>query len=265
MLAHWTFLHIPAILAGYFKTESALQPWILWYNKAKKGKKMDWNRVFFTADTHFGHGNILKYCSRPFLNEQEKKLLAESSDGRGTFKVSRESIALNDTTIIDNINAVVGKDDILWHLGDFCFADYGGARHYRDRIVCQNVYLIWGNHDKPYIRDLFTECYNETLQEYGDKKVLMHHYPDNHIARVRVAPIYEGVQLSDKDTLYLHGHVHGGIRRTAEFFPLYDNIPIFDVGVDGLDKTKSGGIWGRKFKPWSLQDLCDLDAQKIKC
>lgn len=262
MLAHWTFLHTPAILADYSKTENLL------YNcefcgtiGTQKGKSMDWNRVFFTADTHFGHGNILKYCNRPFLNEQEKKLLAES-DGRGTFKVSRESIDLNDTTIIKNINAVVGKDDILWHLGDFCFADYAGARRYRDRIACQNVYLIWGNHDKPYIRDLFAECYNEKLIQYGDKKVLMHHYPDNHIARVRVAPVYEGVQLTDKDTLYLHGHVHAGIRRTAEFFPLYDNIPICDVGVDGLDKTKVGGVWDHKFKPWSLQSLADYVSQR---
>lgn len=224
---------------------------------------MDWNRIFFTADTHFGHGNILKYCNRPFLNEYEKKLLAEAADGRGSFKVSRESVVLNDATIIDNINAVVGKDDILWHLGDFAFADYPAARKYRDRIVCQNVYLIWGNHDKPYIRDLFTECYNEKLIQYDDKKVMMHHYPDGLVERARMNPVFEGVQLSDKDTLYLHGHVHGGIRRTLEFFPTYDNIPICDVGVDGLDKTKSGGVWDRKFQPWSLQDLCDYAAQKM--
>lgn len=220
-------------------------------------------RVFFTADTHFGHGNILKYCNRPFLNEHEKRLLAESAGSdRPAFRVSRESIDLNDTTIIDNINSVVGKDDVLWHLGDFCFADYNAARKYRDRIVCQNVYLIWGNHDKPFIRDLFTECYNELLQQYGDKKVLMHHYPDGLVERARFTPTYEGVHLNDKDTLYLHGHVHGGIRRTLSFFPTYDNIPIADVGVDGLDKTKSGGVWDHKFTPWSLDELCDFASQK---
>lgn len=225
-------------------------------------EKMEEVRVFFTADTHFGHGNILKYCNRPFLNEHEQKLLAgaviakqrgESHPGldRPGFKVSRESIDRNDTTIIDNINAVVGRDDILWHLGDFCFADYNTARRYRDRIVCQNVYLIWGNHDKPYIRDLFTECYKEVLQQIGDKNVLMNHYPDDLVTR------------TDKDTLYLHGHVHGGIRRTPAFFPVYDNIPIADVGVDGLDKTKSGGVWDHKFTPWSLKEICEFAFQKV--
>ena len=223
--------------------------------------KMDWSRVFFTADTHFGHGNILKYCNRPFLNEQEQKLLAgaviakqrgESHPGldRPGFKVSRESIELNDNTIINNINSVVGRDDVLWHLGDFAFADYRGARNYRDRIVCQNVYLIWGNHDKPYIRDLFTECYKTCLQQFDDKQVMMDHYPDDLVTQ------------TDKNILYLHGHVHAGIRRTPAFFPAYDNLPICDVGVDGLDKTKSGGNWDHKFMPWSLKDLCEFAFQK---
>lgn len=223
---------------------------------------------FFSRRTRtFGHGNILKYCNRPFLNEQEKKLLAGAviAENRGkdhpgfkdrnrsdrpSFRVSQESIDLNDTTIIDNINAVVGVDDVLWHLGDFAFADYATARKYRDRIVCKNVYLIWGNHDKAYIRDLFTDCYKETSQQIGDKQVLMNHYPDDLVTRI------------DKDVLYLHGHVHGGIRRTPAFFPAYDNLPICDVGVDGLDKTKSGGVWDHKFTPWSLKELCEFAAQK---
>ncbi len=171
---------------------------------------------------------------------------------RPSFKVSRESVDLNDTTIIDNINAVVGRDDVLYHVGDFAFADYPTARKYRERIVCQNVYLIWGNHDKSYIRDLFTDCYKEILLEFGDVRVLLNHYPDDMVTR------------NDKTLLCLHGHVHGGIRRTPAFFPAYDNLPIADVGVDGLDKTKSGGVWDHKFTPWTLQELCDFAFQKVK-
>lgn len=28
--------------------------------------------IFFTADTHFGHANILKLCDRPFDTIEEK-------------------------------------------------------------------------------------------------------------------------------------------------------------------------------------------------
>lgn len=53
---------------------------------------------YFTADEHYGHTNIIKYCKRPFSSIEE----------------------MNSTLII-NFNSVVGKNDLTIHAGDFCW------------------------------------------------------------------------------------------------------------------------------------------------
>ena len=63
--------------------------------------KFDGNKVFFTSDTHFYHANIINFCKRPFANVE----------------------TMNEA-LIENWNAVVGVDDIVFHLGDFCFGGF---------------------------------------------------------------------------------------------------------------------------------------------
>lgn len=76
--------------------------------------------IYFTADTHFGHRNIIKYCERPFENvEQMNKAL------------------------IDNWNARVTNDDTVYFLGDFCF---GSPADYVPRLN-GSIVFIKGNHD----------------------------------------------------------------------------------------------------------------------
>ena len=81
-------------------------------------------KVWLTSDTHFGHENIIKYCDRPFSSVEEM-----------------------DRTMIDNWNARVGEDDIVFHLGDFALSK-GKARI--PEIVAElngTIHLILGNHD----------------------------------------------------------------------------------------------------------------------
>ena len=57
--------------------------------------KFDGSKVFFTSDTHFYHGNIIRFCNRPF-----------------------KSVEMMNETIISNWNNTVGQDDIVFHLGN---------------------------------------------------------------------------------------------------------------------------------------------------
>lgn len=77
-------------------------------------------KTFFISDTHFGHKNIIKYCHRPFKSVEEM-----------------------DQTIIENWNRVVGKDDIVFFVGDFCFGD---CRKYLKQLY-GHITFIKGNHD----------------------------------------------------------------------------------------------------------------------
>jgi len=200
--------------------------------------------VWFVSDTHCGHGNIIKYCKRPFLNPVEKEMLDRGED----FRVSYESIQRMDATIINNINSVVKRDDILYHLGDFCFADYNAARKYRDRINCQRIYLFWGNHDKKYIRDLFEDCYFQGGGGTGNQPPKLLIIEDltlwcNHYPQLSWDKSFKGIML--------HGHCHGNLRRNPIIRAAYDYLRILDVGVDGPDTD----VDFHKFMPWSLSEI----------
>jgi calcineurin-like phosphoesterase family protein len=78
-------------------------------------------KIWIISDTHFFHGNIIKYCDRPFYSYQEMNKY-----------------------MINKWNSVVSKEDIVIHLGDFAFRNK--AREIRDKLN-GTIFLIRGNHD----------------------------------------------------------------------------------------------------------------------
>ena len=61
------------------------------------------SEVFFISDTHFGHKGILTFS--------------------GTKEFRKfDSIEEHDAELVRHWNSVVGKNDTVFHLGDFCFA-----------------------------------------------------------------------------------------------------------------------------------------------
>ena len=176
--------------------------------KKKMNFKFNAENTFFTSDTHFYHTNIIKFCNRPFKDVEQ----------------------MNDV-MIANWNSVIGKDDTVFHLGDFCL---GGAAEWTKILDRLNgkIYLIMGNHDLKNIRQGFISRFEHVAMqmriEIGKKRIYLCHYP---------FLCFEG---SYKDDVWqLFGHVHtrrsnSGIDagRLQYLYPTQ-----YDVGVDNNNFT----------------------------
>jgi calcineurin-like phosphoesterase family protein len=128
--------------------------------------------IFFTADQHFYHNNIIKYCNRPFANVEE----------------------MNRTLMI-NWNNKVGQKDIVYILGDLSFKY---SDEMLDKLNGQKI-LVTGDHDKNSIifKDKFLRIEKLLkIEEQGQTIVLCHYC-------MRVWP------KSHFNSWHLFGHSHG--------------------------------------------------------
>ena len=124
--------------------------------------------LFVTSDTHFGHENIIAYCSRPFSNAEEM-----------------------DEAIIERWNRRVRPCDHVYHLGDVAM-----RKPHLSRMARLNGHhrLVRGNHDifrtKDYLA-FFDEIYGVRVLD----NMLLSHIPVHHesLGRFRAN---------------VHGHVH---------------------------------------------------------
>lgn len=133
-------------------------------------------KTWFTADTHFGHANIIKYSKRPFrdANHMDEELIA-------------------------NWNNAVGVTDDVWHLGDFCYQGSRGVDYYLDRLNGR-VHLIRGNHDDKGAwaeRQLFASAHEAHYLRLNNEKIYLSHYA------MRVW------RNSHHGAWHLYGHSHG--------------------------------------------------------
>jgi calcineurin-like phosphoesterase family protein len=193
-------------------------------------------KTWFTADTHFGHGNIIKYCNRPFLTDAERDEVRR--DPRGPLRLSPETVDRHDAALLDAINSRVAEDDTLWILGDFCWGKLPEAKAYRDRIRCRNVHLVWGNHDHRSIRLAFAEAIEQGMIEVEGQSIWLNHYPMRS---------WDG---SFHGSWQLYGHVHGRLTKQDE--------------SDGGTLTKDVGVDACDYRPWSFEDLFAYMAPRIE-
>lgn len=156
------------------------------------------SKIFFSADTHFGHKNIIKYSNRPF-----------------------ETVEEMDNTIIKNWNLLVGPDDVVYHLGDMGLCSSGKLRQILNKLNGR-IHLIRGNHEKSaedckacfeWIKDYYELEVPDPDAYRGTRFIVLFHYA----MRVWNASHY--------GTWHLYGHSH------AELEDIPSSLS-FDVGMD---------------------------------
>lgn len=147
--------------------------------------------VFFTADTHFGDHRTINISRRPFANTAEV-----------------------DAAMVERWNAVVGPDDVVWHLGDVArrptavaalLARLNGSKH-----------LLRGNNDPDatLAADGWASVGDYAEIELEGRQLVLCHYP------------FRSWNGQHRGALNLHGHSHGRLKPMPRQF---------DVGVDGHD------------------------------
>jgi len=140
--------------------------------------------IFFTADTHFDHENIIRLCGRPY-----------------------ETIEQMNEDMISKWNRKVTNSDSVYILGDMFFrskdpeAILGRLRGKK--------YLIIGNHDT-WIKRVDTDRYFEEVSHYmtlsdGQRGLVLCHYPQ--------------ICWPHQQRFYMiHGHIHGDT--DGDYWPL---------------------------------------------
>lgn len=150
---------------------------------------------FFTADDHFSHINIIRYCDRPFKNANEM-----------------------DEELISRWNSKVNKEDTVYNLGDMFFKmSLSHARYIRSRLN-GHIHFIRGNHDKiaDQVKDCFDSYYYYKEVNIMGQDITLCHYPMRTWNR------------SHRGSWMLYGHCHGSL-------PDDPNLLSFDIGVDCHD------------------------------
>ena len=159
-------------------------------------------RLFFTSDTHFGDPRVLRFDHRPFAD-----------------------LAEHDAALIRRWNAVVGPQDVIWHLGDFALGP-GPARV--AEILGQlhgEKHLIVGNNDD-----------DTTIRLPGWSSV--GHYAELAVDGRRLVLCHYAFRTWNgigRGAINLHGHSHGKLGRLPKQY---------DVGVDA-----------QEFRPVTLAEI----------
>lgn len=152
--------------------------------------------IWLTSDTHFGHDKVVT-----------------------TFHLREQGF---EEQIIERWNRVVGKHDIVLHLGDLTMVGKEQTRKWTQQLRGRK-YMILGNHDNRsagWFKDVGFQVIPPAFyipNPYGPKRFIFTHEP--------VLPLPE-------NWYNIHGHLHGNSHRKVTTTTSH-----IDVGVDCFNLT----------------------------
>jgi calcineurin-like phosphoesterase family protein len=154
--------------------------------------------TWFTADTHFGHANIIRYCNRPYASVEEM-----------------------DADLVRRWNERVVDGDTVWVLGDFALGNLKRSLA-NAALLRGRKRLVVGNHDRPFTgdpaarrrwEDAYLGAGFETVEHGavpfllgGHHDVTLCHFP--YAGDSRDVDRYVEQRPHDAGLPLLHGHVH---------------------------------------------------------
>ena len=184
-------------------------------------------KYWWTADTHFGHSNILKYAGRTeFMTKEDKELYElykdKPQEEQRKFIISQESLDKMNKELVRRWNERVKPEDTVFFVGDFCFRNSPGgkkgegvqtrAKEYESKLNGKIIFCK-GNHDG---NNGVKTIIERLVIRHGGKRINIVHNP------AHVDPNYK---------INFVGHIHQlwQIKRIKTHFGFTDAI---NVGTD---------------------------------
>lgn len=166
--------------------------------------------IWLTADTHYSHANVIRYCGRPY-----------------------DTVEAMDEALETLHNELVKPGDQVWMLGDIVM----GKRDQTLSVIARlhgDKHLISGNHDHTFAGNKrqaagiaqyttagFASIADTGVLDVAGRTVGLHHFPyagDSHDT-----DRYAEFRPADRGGWLLHGHVHDAWRQRGR---------MVNVGVD---------------------------------
>jgi 3-oxoacid CoA-transferase subunit A len=142
-------------------------------------------RIFYTADLHLGHVNIIQHCNRPFADAQEMN-----------------------RNLINNWNARVRGFDHVYIIGDLAYRSAESVSKLLDQLNGIK-HLIIGNHDTKWMKRIDLNNYFASVEklieiEDDGRKVVLCHYPL--------------MTWGGRNSYMIYGHIHN--TKNGSYWPL---------------------------------------------